>query len=300
MTRKRLAAAVAALIVVAVALTAGLASAQPTASLSGAGSTFVVPLVTALDAALQRRVRQLQRHRQRRRHLRHHGPLGRLRRERRSADSGPGLRLQGLRSDPLGVLGHLDPIQRQRRRLRPQADGHDHRRDLRRLDQVLGQPGDQEDQLRGQPAAREDHADLPQRRQRHELQLHRLPVARQQDLAGQDRERHAAELPGRGRGPRQLRRGGQAAEHARRHHLCRRRLLAAQPLQDRQGAQSRGEVRAPRDQADPGGRELDSQAAQQPERVHRGRPERTREERLPDLHLLLGDRARRRPARRPS
>ncbi|HEY4348581.1 MAG TPA: phosphate ABC transporter substrate-binding protein PstS [Gaiellaceae bacterium] len=47
MTRKRLAAAVAALIVVAVALTAGLASAQPTASLSGAGSTFVVPLVTA-------------------------------------------------------------------------------------------------------------------------------------------------------------------------------------------------------------------------------------------------------------
>ena len=47
MTRKRLAAAVAALIVVAVALTAGLASARPTASLSGAGSTFVVPLVTA-------------------------------------------------------------------------------------------------------------------------------------------------------------------------------------------------------------------------------------------------------------
>ena len=47
LSEKRLAAAVAALIVVAVAMTAGLASARPTASLSGAGSTFVVPLVTA-------------------------------------------------------------------------------------------------------------------------------------------------------------------------------------------------------------------------------------------------------------
>ena len=47
MTKKRLAAAIAALIVVAVALTAGLASARPTASLSGAGSTFVVPLVSS-------------------------------------------------------------------------------------------------------------------------------------------------------------------------------------------------------------------------------------------------------------
>jgi len=47
LTRKRLAATVAALIVVAVAMTASLASARPTASLSGAGSTFVVPLVTS-------------------------------------------------------------------------------------------------------------------------------------------------------------------------------------------------------------------------------------------------------------
>jgi phosphate transport system substrate-binding protein len=45
--KQRLAAAVAALTIVAVALTAGLASARPTASLSGAGSTFVVPLVTS-------------------------------------------------------------------------------------------------------------------------------------------------------------------------------------------------------------------------------------------------------------
>jgi phosphate transport system substrate-binding protein len=49
LTRKRLAAALAALSVAAVALTAltGLASARSSASLSGAGSTFVVPLVTA-------------------------------------------------------------------------------------------------------------------------------------------------------------------------------------------------------------------------------------------------------------
>jgi phosphate transport system substrate-binding protein len=48
-TRKRLAAALAALTVAAVAVTAltGLASARSSASLSGAGSTFVVPLVTA-------------------------------------------------------------------------------------------------------------------------------------------------------------------------------------------------------------------------------------------------------------
>jgi phosphate transport system substrate-binding protein len=47
LTKKRLAATVAAFVVVAVAMTAGLASARPAASLSGAGSTFVVPLVTA-------------------------------------------------------------------------------------------------------------------------------------------------------------------------------------------------------------------------------------------------------------
>ena len=50
MTRKRLAAAVAALTVVAVVMTAGLASARSTASLSGAGSTFVAPLVQAWEA----------------------------------------------------------------------------------------------------------------------------------------------------------------------------------------------------------------------------------------------------------
>ena len=107
--------------------------------------------------------------------------------------------LPRLRPDSVGVLGHVDPVQRQRGRLRPQADGPDPRRDLPRHDQVLGQPGDQEDQPGDQAAAREDRPDLPQRRQRHELQLHRLPLARQHDVEEQGRQGHAAELPGRRR-----------------------------------------------------------------------------------------------------
>jgi len=79
----------------------------------------------------------------------------------------------------VGVLGHLDPVSRVRGRLRAEADRADPGRYLPRPHQLLGQRCNQNDQQGRQPSPREDRADLPQRRKRHELQLHRLPLARQ-------------------------------------------------------------------------------------------------------------------------
>ena len=83
----------------------------------------------------------------------------------------------------------------------------------------------------------------------------------------------------------------QAPEHTGRHHVRRRRLLAEEPLQDREDQEPRWEVPAAGPEADPGRGGFDHQAQEQPERLHGCRPKSPRAQGLPHLHVHLGDRA---------
>ena len=75
--------------------------------------------------------------------------------------------------------------------------GPDPRRHLPRQDRLLGQPEDQEDQQGQNHPAPQDHARLPLRRKRHDLQLHRLPLERQQGVQEQGRQCDPGRLPDR-------------------------------------------------------------------------------------------------------
>ena len=88
-------------------------------TITGAGSTFVSPLVSvwtpALGSAFDYTI-QYSGDRLRRRHPGDHEPHGRLRRLRRAADAGPVHRLQRLRPDPVGARRHRDRLQHSRSR----------------------------------------------------------------------------------------------------------------------------------------------------------------------------------------
>ena len=93
---------------------------------------------------------------------------------------------------------------------------------------------------------RRHRPDLPQRRKRHQLQLHRLPLPRQQGVEEQDRQEHAAGLPRRRRRERQLGRLREAPDDAGRHHLRRHRIRLQVPLQGREDEEWRAGSSWPR------------------------------------------------------
>ena len=103
------------LALLAVAAAGAKSSKQSATTISGAGSTFVSPLVSvwtpALGIAFDYTV-QYSADRLGRRHPGDHEPHGRLRRLRRAADARPVHRLQRLRPDPVGARRHGDRLQR--------------------------------------------------------------------------------------------------------------------------------------------------------------------------------------------
>jgi len=142
--------AIAAIVAAVAAASVGAAPAKKSATtISGAGSSFVAPLVnqwipavgSAYGYELQYNPIGSGGGR-----CGHYCPHGRLRRERRAALGRPVHRLQGLRPDPLGPLGHLGDLQ-PRRREEPAQDGRPHARaDLRGQDHELERPCDREAQ----------------------------------------------------------------------------------------------------------------------------------------------------------
>ena len=281
--------------VAAVALTAwtGLAGASSKkASLSGAGSTFVAPLVAPWTAHYNGADINYSAHRQRRRHRRDHGPDGRLRGERRPADARPVRRLQGLRPDPVGLLGHLDPLQRQRRRLRPQADRPDHRRHLPRQDQEVERQAHPRDQ-QGRQAARTRSIVPICRSDGSGTSYNFTDYLSQVSKAVQDADRqgHAADLPGRRRREGQLGRRRQA----------RTRRRAASPTST-SPTRTRTTSRSRRSGTAPGSSSSRASSRSRPRRTRSRRcrngqrdlgrrPAQEAARRLPDLHVHLGDRA---------
>ena len=79
---------------------------------------------------------------------------------------------------PWALVGDVDPVQPAGPQRPAEAERADPREDLPRRDHDLERRGDQADQPKLQPAGHEDHAGLPLRRLRHDVQLHRLPVRR--------------------------------------------------------------------------------------------------------------------------
>ena len=115
-------------------------------SLTGAGSSFVVPARLAVDPGGPLGARDqghLRLRRQRRRHPADHQPHGRLRRQRRAAQRRAVRRLQRLRPDPVGAVGDGDRLQPLGRLDPPQADGPGDREHLPREDQEVERPRDQ-------------------------------------------------------------------------------------------------------------------------------------------------------------
>ena len=170
------------------------------------GSDVPVPADLEVDPGLRpgdRRHGQLQRDRLGRRDRRDHEPHRRLRRLRRAAHEGSvrggGEGRLGRRADPVGAVGDVDHVQRPRRAAAPEADRPRDRRHLPRQDHELERPGDHEAEQGREPAGPEDHADLPLRRLRHDLQLHRLPLVGQPGLQVEGRLLDAGRLPDRRR-----------------------------------------------------------------------------------------------------
>ena len=125
-------------------------------------------------------------------------------------------------------------------RARPSApDRAGDRGHLPRQDQGLGRPRDQAAQPWRVPAVDADRGHPPQRRQRHDVQLHRLPRARQPRLEAEGRSLDLGQLADRAGRQGKLGRLGGAREDERRHHVHRRRLRAREPLPLRLG-QNRG------------------------------------------------------------
>jgi phosphate transport system substrate-binding protein len=154
------------------------------------------------------------------------------------------LSLHGLRPDPVGVLGHVDPVQRQRRRLRPQADGHviaaiyggsikywDNPA-IKRINQGVNLPHE-----KVVPIYRSDGSGTS-----YNFTDYLSHVSKAwKNSVGKGTQ---PSFPS-GVGAAAAREWRQAAEHARRHHVRRRRLLAEEPLQDREGQNRAGKFQLP-------------------------------------------------------
>ena len=124
-------------------------------TITGAGSTFVSPLVCPVDRAARFCLRLRAPVQRRRLGCGHHGDHlahRRLRRERRAAELRPVRRLQRLRSDPVGFGRHLGHVQPARRQEPPSHGRADARQHLHGQDHDLERPGDREAQQGRQPA----------------------------------------------------------------------------------------------------------------------------------------------------
>ena len=115
---------------------------------------------------------------------------------------------------------------------------------LPRRDHELERPGDHEDQPEVHPAEHEDHAGLPLRQLRHDVQLHRLPLGRQPDLEVEARRRRQRAVADRASA-----RGGSSGvsgvltKTRGRDRLRRRRLRAEEQDPLRLGAERVRQVR---------------------------------------------------------
>ena len=182
---------------------------------------------------------------------------------------------------------------------RPQHHGAHPGRRLPRQDQVLGQRQDQEDQQGQDDPAHEDHADLPLRRQRHDLQLHRLPVQGQQGVQEQGRVRDAGQLPDRRRSARQQRRLEHGEADRRRRDLRRRRLRAQEPPQVLPRAEQRRQVHDARNPLDPVGGVAREEGAGEQRDAHRRPAGDARSTRTPTRSAPSAGRSCRSRARTP-
>ncbi len=230
---------------------------------------------------------------------RRHGAHRRLRRLRRAALGRPAHRLQGLRRDPVGALGHVDPVQRPRRGRSHPPRRRDAREHLPREDHDLERPGDQEAQPEPRPARPEDHAGLPLGQLGHDLQLHRVPLERLRRVQVEGRELDRRELPDGCRRARQRGRRGRRLEDRRRPDIRRRRVLPQQQAHVRRDPEPRRRVcpaGPPRHQA---GRLAAPEEGHDPLAAQDRRPAEGRGQAgLPDLDVQLRDRADEREERR--
>ena len=199
-------------------------------TITGAGSTFVAPLVSAWTPALGSAFGytvQYSGGRLGRRHRGDHEPPGRLRRLRRPADPGPGAGLQGLRADPVGAVGdHRSPTTSRARRCTSGSTARRSRTSSWATSQ-LERPRDRGAEPGREPAEPEDHAGLPLGRLGHVLQLHRLPVRGQRRRGS----RRSASRRSRRSRPGSARKGSAGVAGVVKHttggdHLRRRRVRA--------------------------------------------------------------------------
>ena len=176
----------------------------------------------------------LRRDRKRRRDRADHQPHRRFRRLRRAADRRTVRRSErGRRSraDSLGAERHRSRLQRQGRAGEPQAERRSAGRRLPRQDHQLGRPGDRQAQPRRQPAEHEDHAGLPQRRQRRHLRVHQLPLDGRPRIQVDGRHLDLGQVPDRRRCRTQRRRRGGDLPDRRGDRLRRPRLRARKRTQ---------------------------------------------------------------------
>ena len=161
-------------------------------------------------------------------------------------------------------------------------------RHLPRQDQELERPPDQEHQpgrLYSRPG---HHGRLPQRRQRHELQLHLVPEHGQQAVALRRRSRHDGQLADRRRRSRKLGCLGRRFPHDGRNRLRGRRIRPQEPPQVLLDQEPGRSVQAPGLGGDQG--RLARRPEFQPdERAVDRQPSGRKEvpQGVPDLHVLL-------------
>ena len=99
----------------------------------------------------------------------------------------------------MGARGDVRPVQRAGRARPPEPLRPGAREDLPRPDLELERPRDQGTEQEREPARPEDHARLPHRELRNDLQLHRLPRRRQRRLEVEGRHRPVRRLADRHR-----------------------------------------------------------------------------------------------------
>ena len=115
-------------------------------------------------------------------------------------------RSQRRRADPVGAERHRARLQRQRRAQEPETERRSPGRHLPRQDHRLERPGDRQAQPGRQPAEHQDHARLPQRRQRRHLRVHQLPLDDQPRIQVEGRHLDDGQVPDRRRRRKERRR----------------------------------------------------------------------------------------------
>ena len=150
-------------------------------------------------------------------------------------------------------------------------------------------PGDREAEPGRQLPGPEDHAGLPLGRLGHLVRVHRLPLGGQRELEEQDRRLDAAGLPGGRRRQGLIRRRGHRREHEGLDRLRRHRVRDQEPSALRSGQERGRQVPLPVAPADRGGGTRVPEGAGEQRAAHR-EPAEVGEARVPDQHLHLRDR----------